>query len=157
MLPPDNFQEDPAPVLAHRTSPTNIGLYLLSTVSARDFGWIGTVEALERLEATLETMGSLQRVHGHFYNWYDTRDLRPLEPRYVSSVDSGNLAAHLIAVANAAHDWLDVAVTPSARPPAFRMRCPSPARHCAHSLTICTVSPRCASRPTSSLMLLLPR
>ena len=81
MLPPDNFQEDPAPVLAHRTSPTNLGLYLLSVVSARDFGWIGTGEAVERLEATLATMGGLARFRGHFYNWYDTRDLRPLDPQ----------------------------------------------------------------------------
>ncbi|MFU8821116.1 MAG: GH36-type glycosyl hydrolase domain-containing protein [Gammaproteobacteria bacterium] len=100
-LPPDNFQEDPQPVLAHRTSPTNIGLYLLSIVSARDFGWIGTLDAVERLERTLAAMGRMERCHGHFYNWYDTRDLRPLEPRYVSSVDSGNLAAHLITLANA--------------------------------------------------------
>ena len=80
MLPPDNFQEDPTPVLAHRTSPTNIGLYLLSVVSARDFGWIGRPEAVERLEATLATMSRMQRFRGHFYNWYDTRDLRALEP-----------------------------------------------------------------------------
>ena len=112
MLPPDNFQEDPKPVLAHRTSPTNLGLYLLSTVSARDFGWIGTIEAVERLQATLETMDRLQRFRGHFYNWYDTRDLRPLDPRYVSSVDSGNLAAHLIAVANATREWIDVPLAP---------------------------------------------
>jgi cyclic beta-1,2-glucan synthetase len=112
MLPPDNFQEDPNPVLAPRTSPTNMGLYLLSTVSARDLGWIGTLEALERLEATLATMGSLQQCNGHFYNWYDTRDLRPLEPHYVSSVDSGNLAAHLLTVANAVREWVDTAVTP---------------------------------------------
>ncbi|MFI4996307.1 MAG: GH36-type glycosyl hydrolase domain-containing protein, partial [Hyphomicrobiales bacterium] len=105
MLPPDNFQEDPAPVLAHRTSPTNLGLYLLSVVSARDFGWIGTSEAIERLEATLATMGGLARFRGHFYNWYDTRDLRPLDPKYVSSVDSGNLAGHLIALANACREW----------------------------------------------------
>jgi cyclic beta-1,2-glucan synthetase len=105
MLPPDNFQEDPAPALAHRTSPTNIGLYLLSVVSARDFGWIGNAEATERLEATLATMCGMQRFRGHFYNWYDTRDLRPLDPRYVSSVDSGNLAGHLIALANAAEEW----------------------------------------------------
>ena len=72
MLPPDNFQEDPKPVLAHRTSPTNLGLYLLSAVSARDFGWTGTIETIERLEATLATMSSLQRFRGHFYNWYDT-------------------------------------------------------------------------------------
>ncbi|HSG35488.1 MAG TPA: glycosyl transferase, partial [Sphingomonadaceae bacterium] len=105
MLPPDNFQEDPAPVLAHRTSPTNLGLYLLSVVSARDFGWIGTVGAVERLEATLMTMRGLARFRGHFYNWYDTQDLRPLDPQYVSSVDSGNLAGHLIALANACREW----------------------------------------------------
>jgi cyclic beta-1,2-glucan synthetase len=114
MLPPDNFQEDPLPVIAHRTSPTNIGLYLLSTVSARDFGWIGTLEALERLEATFAAMAQLESFRGHFYNWYDTGDLRPLEPRYVSSVDSGNLAAHLIVVANAAREWVTSPVTTAA-------------------------------------------
>ena len=106
MLPPDNFQEDPKPAVGHRTSPTNLGLYLLSAVSARDFGWTGTTETVDRLEATLATMGSLQRFRGHFYNWYDTRDLRPLDPQYVSSVDSGNLAAHLIALANACREWV---------------------------------------------------
>nr|WP_198374723.1 glucoamylase family protein [Roseomonas rubea] len=115
MLPPDNFQEDPKPVVAHRTSPTNIGLYLLSVLSARDFGWLGTADALERLEATLATMGRLQRFHGHFYNWYDTRDLRPLDPRYVSTVDSGNLAGHLIVVANACREWRDVPMSADAR------------------------------------------
>jgi cyclic beta-1,2-glucan synthetase len=106
MLPPDNFQEDPQPVVAHRTSPTNLGLYLLSTVCARDFGWTGTLEAVERLEATFVTMRRLQQYRGHFYNWYDTRDLRPLDPRYVSSVDSGNLAAHLITLASACREWI---------------------------------------------------
>ena len=105
MLPPDNFQEDPTPVVAHRTSPTNLGLLLLSTTAARDFGWIGTLEAVERLEATLATMGSLKRFRGHFFNWYDTSDLRPLDPAYISSVDSGNLAGHLIALANACATW----------------------------------------------------
>ena len=105
MLPPDNFQEDPAPVLAHRTSPTNLGLYLLSAAAARDFGWIGTSTAVERLEVTFATMAGLERFRGHFYNWYDTRDLRPLDPRYISSVDSGNLAGHLIALANACREW----------------------------------------------------
>jgi cyclic beta-1,2-glucan synthetase len=104
-LPPDNFQEDPKPVVAHRTSPTNLGLYLLSAVSARDFGWAGTADTVQRLEATLATMEKLARFRGHFYNWYDTRDLRPLEPQYVSSVDSGNLAGHLIALANACREW----------------------------------------------------
>ncbi len=105
MLPPDNFQDDPRPAIARRTSPTNVGLYLLSVVSARDFGWIGTDRAIDRLEATIATMSGLQRFRGHFYNWYDTRDLRPLDPRYVSTVDSGNLAGHLIALANACREW----------------------------------------------------
>ncbi len=100
-LPPDNFQETPAPVLAHRTSPTNIGLYLLSVAAARDFGWLGAVESLDRLEATFAAMRKLERYRGHFYNWYDTRDLTALAPKYVSSVDSGNLAGHLITLANA--------------------------------------------------------
>jgi cyclic beta-1,2-glucan synthetase len=103
-LPQDNFQEDPEPVGAHRTSPTNLGLYLLSVTVARDFGWIGTLETVERLEATFQTMTSLHRVSGHFVNWYDTRSLRPLEPVYVSTVDSGNLAGHLIAVAQACRE-----------------------------------------------------
>ncbi|MDP1736513.1 MAG: glucoamylase family protein [Caulobacter sp.] len=105
MLPPDNFQEEPE-ALAHRTSPTNIGLYLLSAAAARDLGWIGAVEAAERIEATLATMGRMDRFRGHFFNWYDTSDLRPLDPRYISSVDSGNLAGHLLALANALDDWV---------------------------------------------------
>ena len=105
MLPPDNFQEDPTSEVAHRTSPTNIGLYLLSVVCARDFGWTGTAQTIERLEATLATMVRMPRIRGHFYNWYDTRDLKVLEPKYVSSVDSGNLAGHLIAIANACKEW----------------------------------------------------
>ncbi len=107
MLPPDNFQDDPTPAVAHRTSPTNIGLYLLSVASAREFGWIGTGQAIDRLEATIATIASLQHMRGHLFNWYDTRDLRPLEPRYISTVDSGNLAGHLIALANACEAWRD--------------------------------------------------
>ena len=98
-LPPDNFQEDPEPVVAHRTSPTNMGLYLLSTMVAHDFGWIGIADMVQRLEATLKTMTTMRRLHGHFFNWYETTDLRPLEPLYVSTVDSGNLAGHLITLA----------------------------------------------------------
>jgi cyclic beta-1,2-glucan synthetase len=115
MLPPDNFQEDPKAVLAHRTSPTNIGLYLLSAVAARDFGWAGTVETVERLEATFASLRRLPRFKGHFFNWYGTRDLQTLTPAYVSSVDSGNLAGHLIALANACDEWLGGAVVPAAR------------------------------------------
>ncbi len=104
-LPPDNFQEEPRPVVARRTSPTNIGLYLLSTVSAQKFGWISTFDAAERLEKTLRTLGRLERYKGHFYNWYNTETLEILHPRYVSTVDSGNLAGHLQAVANACRSW----------------------------------------------------
>src|SRR4029077_14331256 len=77
-LPPDNFQDDPNPAVAHRTSPTNIGMYLLATVTARDFGWIGTVDMIERLEETMSTVGKLELFRGHLYNWYDTRELRRL-------------------------------------------------------------------------------
>jgi len=104
MLAPDNFQEDPKPILAHRTSPTNLGLYLLSTIAAHDFGWIGAKDTVDRMEATLATMSRLELFRGHFYNWYDTRDLHPLDPKYVSSVDSGNLAGHLIAFGNACRE-----------------------------------------------------
>ncbi|MDR3454503.1 MAG: glucoamylase family protein [Rhodoferax sp.] len=100
-LPPDNVQTLPHDLVAHRTSPTNMGLYLLSAACARQFGWIGTQELLERLEATLTTLGTLQRHRGHFLNWYDTQTCAPLLPMYVSTVDSGNLSGHLLAVAQA--------------------------------------------------------
>ena len=115
MLPPDNFQEDPKPVVAHRTSPTNLGLYLLSAVAARDFGWAGTTQTVERLEAAFASMQKLTRFKGHFYNWYRTQDLQALAPAYVSSVDSGNLAGHLIALANACEEWRDAPLAPGAR------------------------------------------
>ncbi len=111
-LPPYNFQWDPVPAVAHRTSPTNIGLYLLSCVAARDFGWTGLLETTDRLQATLATMQALPRHRGHFYNWYDTTTLAVLPPAYVSSVDSGNLAGHLIAVANACEEWAREAEVP---------------------------------------------
>ncbi|MDZ7574154.1 MAG: glucoamylase family protein [Pseudotabrizicola sp.] len=104
-LPPDNFQETPRPAIATRTSPTNIGLYLLSTVAAHDMGWIGQQTALQRMLDTLQTMQRMPRFRGHLYNWHDTRDLRVLDPAYVSSVDSGNLAGHLIAVAQSCRAW----------------------------------------------------
>src|SRR5881409_3960281 len=99
-LPPDNFQETPTPMVAHRTSPTNIGMALLSTLAAHDLGFIRTPELVERLEATLSTMDGLERFEGHLLNWYDTRTLAPLPPRYVSTVDSGNLAGALLALAD---------------------------------------------------------
>jgi cyclic beta-1,2-glucan synthetase len=94
-LPPDNFQQDPRGVVAHRTSPTNIGLYMLSSLAAHDFGFITLPEVCLRLEQTLGTLDKLPRREGHILNWYDTQTLRPLEPQYVSTVDSGNLAAYL--------------------------------------------------------------
>ncbi len=100
-LPPDNLQTAPMDMVAHRTSPTNIGLYLLSTACARQFGWIDTLQLLARMEATLATLGRMQRHRGHFLNWYDTQTLAPLLPMYVSTVDSGNLSGHLLAVAQA--------------------------------------------------------
>lgn len=106
-LPPDNFQEDPSPVIAHRSSPTNFGLYLLSVVAARDFGWLGLIDTVSKLEATLSTLSILPRWHGHFYNWYDTSDLHTLEPQYVSTVDSGNLAGHLVALSEACREMLN--------------------------------------------------
>ncbi len=109
-LPPDNFQETPYPAVAPRTSPTNIGMYLLSTVVARDMGWTGQTAALHRMRDTLLTLRRMPRYRGHIYNWHDTRDLRVLDPAYVSSVDSGNLAGHLIAVAQACREWQTVPV-----------------------------------------------
>ncbi|HEY5035709.1 MAG TPA: glucoamylase family protein, partial [Chthoniobacterales bacterium] len=95
-LPPDNFQKEPFPTIASRTSPTNIGLALLANLAARDFGYLSLGRLLRRTEATIETLLRLSRHRGHFFNWYDTHTLQPLLPLYVSTVDSGNLAGHLL-------------------------------------------------------------
>jgi len=95
-LPPDNFQENPEPIVASRTSPTNIGLSLLANLAAYDFGYLSAGKVIERTQRTFETMSKLKKYHGHFFNWYDTRTLEPLSPLYISSVDSGNLAGHLL-------------------------------------------------------------
>jgi len=100
-LPPDNYQEDPVPLVANRTSPTNIGLLLLSTISAHNFGYISLLELVERQELTFATLRKLAKYRGHFFNWYDTKTLQPLHPQYISTVDSGNLCGHLIAVRQA--------------------------------------------------------
>ncbi|MDO9285234.1 MAG: glucoamylase family protein, partial [Aquabacterium sp.] len=118
-LPPDNLQITPHEMLARRTSPTNIGLYLLSTACARQFGWIGTLELVLRLEATLATLLTLQRHRGHFLNWYDTATGAPLLPMYVSTVGSGNLSGHLLAVAQACRER---AADPDERQSAARLR-----------------------------------
>ena len=106
-LPPDNVQETPQLRIAHRTSPTNIGLLLLSTISAHDFGYIGTLELTERLRFTFSTLEKLDKVRGHYLNWYNTQTLVPLTPRYISTVDSGNLAGHLLAVKQAVIEIAD--------------------------------------------------
>ncbi len=106
-LPPDNYQEQPVEVVAHRTSPTNIGLALLANVAAFDLGYRGLLETVERIELTLASMETLERQHGHFFNWYDTETLAPLLPRYISTVDSGNLAGHLIALEHACREAIE--------------------------------------------------
>ena len=113
-LPPDNFQQLPEPVIAHRTSPTNIGVYLLSVVTARDFGWLGSHASADKLEQTFATLQRLSLYQGHFFNWYDTQTLQPLAPAYISSVDSGNLAGHLLALANSLEDWQQQLLAPLA-------------------------------------------
>jgi cyclic beta-1,2-glucan synthetase len=97
-LPPDNYQEYPSPIVAARTSPTNMGMALLANLAAHDLGYISIGELLQRTDRALKTMEKLERFRGHFYNWYDTQTLLPLNPEYVSSVDSGNLVGSLLAL-----------------------------------------------------------
>jgi len=106
-LPPDNYQEDPGRVVAHRTSPTNIGMLLLSTLAAYDLGYIGLAQIVIRLRNTLNTVAGLTHYRGHLLNWYHTLTLEPLQPRYVSTVDSGNLAAALFAVETGSSEMLN--------------------------------------------------
>jgi cyclic beta-1,2-glucan synthetase len=100
-LPPDHFQETPVGVIAHHTSPSNIGLLFTSTLAAYDLGYLDQLGLATRLSMTMDTLDQLERFRGHFLNWYDTLTLQPLNPRYVSTVDSGNLAASLIVIAQA--------------------------------------------------------
>ncbi len=94
-LPPDNYQVSYQNQLAMRTSPTNIGLYLVSVLGAHDFGYLTVDEVAQKLTRTMETIGKLERHEGHLLNWYDIQTLAPLKPRYVSTVDSGNLLGAL--------------------------------------------------------------
>ncbi|WP_339465031.1 glucoamylase family protein [Pseudomonas sp. RL_35y_Pfl2_P42] len=95
-LPPDNIQEEPKAAIAHRTSPTNMGMALLAHLAAHDFGYLSTDRLLQRLAASLDSMNALERHRQHFYNWYDTQTCQPLRPQYISTVDSGNLAGLLL-------------------------------------------------------------
>jgi cyclic beta-1,2-glucan synthetase len=112
-LPPDNYQEEPKGQVAHRTSPTNIGLYLLSSMAAHDFGYLSLPALVERLEKAFDTLEKLERFHGHFYNWYDTRTLRPLPPGYISTVDSGNLLGCLLALRHGLEEQAKAAIPSS--------------------------------------------
>lgn len=111
-LPPDNFQEIPTPTIASRTSPTNMGLALLANLAARDFGYLPTRGLIRRTQDTLATMQRLERYRGHFLNWYETRTLQPLLPRYVSSVDSGNLAGHLLTLGAGLREMANESICP---------------------------------------------
>lgn len=102
-LPPDHYQEYPVGMVAHRTSPTNIGLLLTSSLAAFDLGYLDILGLSARLAATFDTLQRLERQRGHFLNWYDTVTLQPLTPRYISTVDSGNLAACFIVTAQACY------------------------------------------------------
>ena len=97
-LPIDNYQEEPYEQSAHRTSPTNIGLALLATLSAYDFGYLGPSELSLRVRRAFDSVDRMTHYQGHLFNWYDTKNLQPLLPRYVSTVDSGNLAGCLLAL-----------------------------------------------------------
>ena len=111
-LAPDNVQENPARVVASRTSPTNIGVALLADLAASDFGYCTAGRLLERLQKTFGTLARLDRYAGHFYNWYDTRAMRPLPPLYVSTVDSGNLAASLLVLRSGLLELIETRVLP---------------------------------------------
>ena len=105
-LPPDNYQVSHKNQLAMRTSPTNIGLWLLSALAAKDFGYLTVDQMVEKLTHTMETIGKLERYEGHLLNWYDIKTLTPLEPHYVSAVDSGNLLGALWALEHGLHELL---------------------------------------------------
>ena len=123
-LPPDNFQENPKPVVAHRTSPTNIGLYCLPSFLPTIWAGSAYAETIERLEKTFDTLSQMELFRGHFYNWYETDTLRPLEPKYVSSVDSGNLAGHLLALSNGCRELVQAVW----RAPCFSLACRTASR-----------------------------
>ena len=105
-LAPDNFQEMPEYKVAYRTSPTNMGIQLLSSICAHDFGYLGKSQLLGLLTGPLDSMHEMQRYHGHFFNWYDIKTLKALSPHYISSVDSGNLAACVLTVTESCQEIL---------------------------------------------------
>jgi len=109
-LPPDNYQEFPHPRVAHRISPTNEGMYVLSAIAARDLGFLSITNLAATLERNLDSWESLDRYRGHPFNWYDTTTRIPLNPRYVSTADNGNLAASFLAAHEGLHDVVDAPI-----------------------------------------------
>ena len=112
-LPPDNVHVNPREVIASRTSPTNIGMALLADLAAYDFGYCSGTRLMDRTQQTFGTLAKLEMHQGHFFNWYDTKTLAPLLPRYVSTVDSGNLAGHLRILATGFEQMIDSSIVPS--------------------------------------------
>ena len=112
-LPPDNVQQNPTVVVAPRTSPTNIGMALLADLAAYDFGYCSAAQLLTRTQRTFDTLSRLERHRGHFFNWYDTRSLAPLHPRYVSMVDSGNLVGNLLVLESGYIELVDAPILPT--------------------------------------------
>ncbi len=112
-LPPDNFQEHPVRRLSPRTSPTNIGMAMLANLSAYDFGYCSANQLVARTENTFDTLDRMERHHGHFFNWYDTHSLEALPPKYVSTVDSGNLAGHLMVLRRGLLELIDTKIVPT--------------------------------------------
>ena len=111
-LPPDNYQEKPLSVVANGTSPTNMGLALLANLAAYDFGYISAGTLIKRTGSSLQTMKNLERFQGHFYNWYDIKLQEPMQPRYISTVDSGNLAGHLLTLQQGLFELPDQKILP---------------------------------------------
>ncbi len=105
-LGPDNYQEDPPNGVAHRTSPTNMGMGLTSNLVAYDLGYIGIIDSVSRIGKIMTSMQDMATYKGHFYNWYDTKTKTPLYPRYVSTVDSGNLVGYLWVTSQALEEYL---------------------------------------------------
>ncbi|MDA8441057.1 MAG: glycosyl transferase family 36, partial [Peptococcaceae bacterium] len=122
-LPPDNVQLEPDKGVASRTSPTNIGLALLANIAARDLGYISLAQMYERITGAMDTLEKLERWKGHFFNWYDTRSLKPLLPLYISTVDSGNLVCYLITLRTGLQDILHQPVLDTNFPTGLKCTC----------------------------------
>lgn len=150
-LPPDNVQEYPRRVVAERTSPTNIGMLLLSTVAAWDLGYLSREELLRRLENHLHAIEQLPKHRGHLLNWYSTRDLAALEPRYVSTVDSGNLVAAYMTTANALKKISATDADQQPRERALRKALRDDLRALQRDLSVASLSPSASVAPTDAL------